>query len=124
MIVEEVKILRLKTGEEIIGYVSEIDEMKLNIRYPMTVDIMALKDIQSFTISSWLPHQMYKHNDVNLWANDVMFVADATEEFLEYYFKMVDKLEKYILANEVLDNMEEEQELMEALQEKELNVVH
>jgi len=124
MIVEEIKILRLKTGEEIIGYVSEIDDMKVNVRYPMAVDIMSLKGVQSFTISSWLPHQMYKNNDINLWTNDIMFVADATDEFLEYYFKMVDKLEKYILAGEIMDNMEEEQELMEAIEEKELSVVH
>jgi len=124
MIIEEVKILRLKTGEDIVGFVSEIDDMKLNVKYPMVIDNMVMRGVQSFSIGSWLPYQMYKQIDVNLWTNDILFTADITDDFLDYYFKMVDKLEKYILAGEVLDNLKEEEEMIEALEEKELSVVH
>ena len=124
MIIEEVKILRLKTGEDIVAFVSEIDDMKLNVRYPMVVDNMVMRGVQSFSIGSWLPYQMYKQVDVNLWTNDILFTADITDDFLDYYFKMVDKLEKYILAGEVLDNIRDETELMEAVEEKELSIVH
>jgi hypothetical protein len=92
MIIEEVKILRLKTGEDIVAFVSEIDDMKLNVRYPMVVDNMVMRGVQSFSIGSWLPYQMYKQVDVNLWTNDILFTADITDDFLDYYFKMVDKL--------------------------------
>jgi len=124
MIIEEVKILRLKTGEDIVAFVSEIDDMKLNVKYPMVVDNMVMRGVQSFSIGSWLPYQMYKQVDVNLWTNDILFTADITDDFLDYYFKMVDKLEKYILAGEVLDNIRDETELMEAVEEKELSIVH
>ena len=124
MIIEEVKILRLKTGEDIVAFVSELDDMKLNVKYPMVVDNMVMRGVQSFSIGSWLPYQMYKQVDVNLWTNDILFTADITDDFLDYYFKMVDKLEKYILAGEVLDNIRDQTELMEAVEEKELSIVH
>jgi hypothetical protein len=120
---ENIKIVRLKTGEDIIGYVSET-EAKLTISYPMAIDLIEHSGVHSFTISSWLPHQLYKINEADLWMNDILFVSEVANEFISYYKDMVDKLTKYIAAEEIMEHMKEEQMMIEALNEREISVVH
>lgn len=125
MNIEEIKVFRLKSGEDIIGFISDIDDSKFNVRYPMLIDISpTASGHSSFVIQSWLPHQLYKFNEVNIWQNDVLFMSDVTDSFIEYYNDMVDKLERYITASEIMDHLESEEEMMEAIQEKETSVIH
>ena len=121
---EEIRIIRLKSGDDVIGVVSDIDENKINVRYPMVVDIMDSGTHQSYVIQSWLPHQMFQHNEVDLFNDDILFVASATDKFIEYYSQMVEKLEKYITSSEIMTHLEEEEELIEVMNEKASNIVH
>ena len=43
----------------------------------------------------------------NISVDDVMFVADATDVFVDYYKEMVVKLEKYITASEIMEHMQD-----------------
>jgi hypothetical protein len=124
MIVEEIKIVRMKSGDDIIGYVSEINDSKINIRYPMMVGVQEQGEHDAYTLQSWMPHQLYKFNEVNIWTNDILFISDPTDVFVEYFNQMVTKLEKFITASEVMEYLEEEEILTEALVEKELSVIH
>ena len=124
MMVEDIKIVRLKTGDDIIGYVSEINDSKINIRYPMIVGIQEQGSHDAYTIQSWLPHQLFLNNEVNIWTNDILFISDSTDMFIDYFNQMVLKLERVITSNEIMDYLEEEEVMTEALVEKELSVVH
>ena len=124
MIIEDIKLVRFKTGEDIIGYVSDINDDKINIRFPMLVVTDDVNGQKAYVMAPWLPHQLYKFNETSIWSNDIMFVADATEVFIDYYKEMVTKLEKYITVSEIMENMEDEEEMIDALIEKGSSVVH
>jgi hypothetical protein len=124
MNIDDIKLVRFKTGEDIIGYVSDINDDKINIKFPMVVITDDVNGQKAYVMAPWLPHQLYKLNETSIWSNDVMFVADATDVFVDYYKEMVVKLEKYITASEIMEHMQDEEELIEALIEKDSNVVH
>jgi hypothetical protein len=124
MNIEDIKLVRFKTGEDIIGYVSDINDDRINIKFPMVVITDDVNGQKAYVMAPWLPHQLYKLNETSIWSNDVMFVADATDVFVDYYKEMVVKLEKYITASEIMEHMQDEEELIEALIEKDSNVIH
>jgi len=124
MNIEDIKLVRFKTGEDIIGYVSDINHDRINIKFPMVVITDDVNGQKAYVMAPWLPHQLYKLNETSIWSNDVMFVADATDVFVDYYKEMVVKLEKYITASEIMEHMQDEEELIDALIEKDSNVVH
>jgi len=124
MNIEDIKLVRFKTGEDIIGYVSDINDDRINIKFPMVVITDDVNGQKAYVMAPWLPHQLYKLNETSIWSNDVMFVADATDVFVDYYKEMVTKLEKYITASEIMEHMQDEEELIDALIEKDSNVVH
>ena len=124
MNIEEIRIVRMKTGEDVIGFVSDIDDSKIHVKYPMVVDIEEQSGHQAYVLHSWLPFQLYKHNEASLWSNDVLFISEPSDSFIEYYNKMVATLEKYITASEIMEHLDEEVVLSEALSEKALSVIH
>jgi hypothetical protein len=124
MNIDEIKIIRLKNGDDIIGVVNTLDNHRYNITYPMLIDIVDTQNKQAFIMTSWLAHQMFKNNDVNIWDNDILFVSDPTDLFIDHYTDTVKKLEKMIVADEIVEHLEEEMLIEEALEEKELSVIH
>jgi len=126
MNIEEIKILRLKTGEDIVGYVSDINEMKVHIKTPMTIVIKSDPETmkQVFVIRSWLPHQLIMDNEATLWNNDILLTLEPNSEFIDYYTESVVELERLITMKEIMDHLKEETEIMEALKELESNQVH
>ena len=120
---ENIKIVRLKSGEDVIGYVTE-DENMVIIGYPMIVDLVKSQGVQSFVIQSWMPHQLFKHNEATLWLDDILFMSEVPDEFIIYYEDMVDKMTKYIAAEEILEHMKEEAVIADAMEERELSVLH
>lgn len=125
MNIEDIRIVRLKTGEDIIGTVTDIDDMRFSIRTPMMVEIHRdMKTLQqSFLLASWLPHQLYKDNEVSIWSSDVLFVSEPTEFFVEYYSNMVSKLEEYIEADNFMNKLKDD-ELYQALNEIDESTIH
>lgn len=101
----------MKTGEDIIGFVTNVTDSKFDIQCPMLIDVdidMKLGQ-QAFIMKSWLPHQLYKNNEVSIWTNDILFMADASDTFVEYYEKMMKKIEQYLIAEQFMDEMEEDE---------------
>lgn len=126
MNIEDIRVLRLKTGEDVIGYVSDIDDNRIHIRNPMLIDIMTDYKTakQSFVIQSWLPHQLIKSNETSLWSIDILTILEPTETFIDYYTDMVTKIERYNALAEIMEHLEDEEEISEAMEEKDLSVVH
>jgi hypothetical protein len=124
MNVEEIKILRMKTGEDVIGFVTDINDSKIHIKYPMMVDIEVQNGRDSYVLRTWLPFQLFKTNEVSLWTNDLVFISDPSDTFIEYYNRMVTTLEKYITATEIMEHLDEEAVLTEVIEEKQHSVIH
>jgi hypothetical protein len=78
---------------------------------------------QAYIMKSWLPHQLFKNNNISIWTNDTFFMADASDEFVVYYEKMVKKIEQYLLGEEFLDELDED-DIYQAMIELDESVVH
>jgi hypothetical protein len=105
-----IQIVRMKTGEDIIGYISNVTESNFVIKNPMLIDVMVdmKSQQQSFVMKSWLPHQLYKDKEVSIWTNDTIFTADANDEFIVYYEMMIKKIEQYITGEQIMDTLDED----------------
>lgn len=122
---ENIKILRMKTGYDVIGFVSEQDH-SFHIKKPMKIGIQVdpKNEQQFFVIQNWLPHQYFSKDEVDIWMDDVLFSMEATEDFKIYYVEMIHKLDKLIEATHILDNSKNTEELMMAMDESINSTLH
>lgn len=122
---ETIKILRMKSGYDVIGFVSE-DNHVIHIKKPMKIGIQVdPKDQQQFfVIQNWLPHQYFSKDEVDIWGDDVLFSMEATEDFKSYYVEMVVKLDKLITATNILDKASNSDELLIAMDESINQTLH
>jgi hypothetical protein len=124
MNIEDIKVVKLKTGDTVVALLNDIDDSRVNLMYPMIIELMMVGNKSAYTMANWLPHQIHKTQDVTIWSNDILFISEPTESFIDYYEEMVDKLEKFIVGTEIMEFMQEEEEIMEAMEEKDLSVIH
>ena len=84
---EAIKILRLKTGEDIICTVSPSSMGEIVLKNPMVVftkmDIRSAK--QLILINPWLPFHIIENNDVVINSSEILFSMDPIPEFVDYY---------------------------------------
>jgi hypothetical protein len=123
---ETIKILRMKSGYDLIGFVSEDLAHQVHIKKPMKISITVdPKDQQQFfVIQNWLPHQYFVKDEVDLWQDDIMFIMETTESFKTYYIEMVHKLDKLITAVNVMNSIENHEEILDALDESYNQTLH
>jgi hypothetical protein len=123
---ENIKIIRMKAGYDLIGFVSEDLTHQVHIKKPMKIGIQVdpRDQQQFFVIQNWLPHQYFSQDEVNLWQDDIMFIVEATESFKEYYVEMLHKLDKLITAVSILDAVKDSEEIMNAMDESINQTLH
>lgn len=111
-------IIRLKNGEDIIGNVSRYAD-HYDISEPMIVDIEYTGKQAGLMMAHWLPKQLIKRNEVSILESDVLFVAEPTDEFSEYYTHTVEKVAKLLKARKDFEDMDEEDldKIMDAYEE-------
>jgi hypothetical protein len=66
---ETIKILRMKSGYDLIGFVSEDLTHQVHIKKPMKISITVdpRDQQQFFVIQNWLPHQYFAKDEVDIW---------------------------------------------------------
>jgi hypothetical protein len=114
---ETIKILRMKSGYDLIGFVSDETNFQIHIKKPMKISITVdpRDQQQFFVIQNWLPHQYFSSDEVDIWQDDILFIVEATESFKDYYVEMVHKLDKLISAVKIMDNYEDHEEILDAM---------
>jgi hypothetical protein len=121
-----VKIIRLKSGEDIIGgIIDNIDS--LDIFEPMTVDVETRGTYAGQLImSNWLPVNLIKDNRITLNLENILATMDPEDSFIEYYHTMVDKLKEVLQAKRDVQDMSDEQitEILNAMEDPESRVLH
>jgi len=128
-----IKILRLQSGEDIIGLVDISDE-NYKVTEPMTVGIEPRGKYNGLVMHQWIPVQLVKNKTIVISKCDVMFAMEPTDEFSEYYNATVEKINKVLAIQKQIDNQDEYEydtsdnmeELMEAFNEMEQdgNILH
>jgi hypothetical protein len=121
-----IKIVRLKSGEDIIGDLIKLPVDDIQITEPMSVYISTRGQESGLVMSHWLPVQLIKKNEITLKSCDVLTMFEPNQEFEEYYLNTVEKIKSLMKAKELSDEMtdEEIEDIMDALEDSEGQVIH
>jgi hypothetical protein len=122
----EIKMLRLNTGEDIIGECL-IDEENscVNIENPMRVVLKRLTSVERTMISltPWLPLEIIEDDFACINYADIITIIEPKASFAEYYSSMVEEfiermeLEKQLTEQELEEEDDDEEESREAMKE-------
>jgi hypothetical protein len=111
--IEEIKykIVRLNTGEDIIGAcLIDDDNSCISIENPMKVYIkrMANANKTMLVMMPWLPLEIIDDDFATINYQDIITVLDPKESFIEYYTSMVEQFEARMRLTD--DSIEQEDE--------------
>jgi hypothetical protein len=136
----DIKLVRLRSGEDIIStYKEDAETEMVQLKDPMVVMFKRLPTGASMMmISPWLPVELIENNTATIYTDDILTVVEPKEILINHYVRMVNDLNKYMdQDNEILEkhlrDMEEEmdeddeydeEEILEALKEKKNYKVH
>lgn len=89
---EYIKLFRLKSGEDIIGFLEASGRTKKRIRFPVCAIIVMDPDEESshLILKYWLPVQLVTKNQIELPNSEILFITDPKEEFKDYYINFLE----------------------------------
>jgi hypothetical protein len=109
---EAVKLIRLKSGEDIIAYIEQVYKLNFVVREPMVVltkqDNRTNKHI--IMMDHWLPVPLIRHNEAFITESEIVTMLEPTSDFSEYYENAVTNM-KQILTFNTSSSDEEERNL-------------
>lgn len=121
-----VKIIRLKNGEDIIGDVITDESNMITVFDPMCFVIDNSREHVKLLLDHWLPFQAIKSNQITFPSNEIFGTMDPTDEFFDYYIAAIDKMYSVLDAQEKVSNMSD-LEILEsiiAMQEMDKETIH
>jgi len=108
---EAIKLLRLKSGEDIIAYLEQVDKLNFIVREPMVV--LVKNDTRSgkqlILMDHWLPAPLIKNNEAFIAEGEIVTILEPTSEFSEYFENAVDAIHKAKSVEEDSSEMNEEE---------------
>jgi hypothetical protein len=119
---EQIKIVRLKTGVDIIGTIIE-QNYSTYIKDGMIIEIH--DDIrgqkQVLTLANWAPSSIIKNNECIIGDNDILTKFEPTDQFVEHYLGTLKALSSMAKARKEADKLTDDEviDLIEAMEEKE-----
>lgn len=119
-------ILRLNTGEDIIGYclLDDEDEVVL-ITNPMKVIIRRVGEAEQSVMMMlpWLPVEILEEDIATINYNDIITMLTPKESFIEYYDNIVDKFQTMLNKkdDEIFDGEEDEEESFDSMMDEMLD---
>jgi len=84
MIADEVRIIRLQSGEDLIGKVTIIDN-KVKICEPMVFQVESRGNQSRVMMTFFLPEHLIEKNEMLISQDDVFFMVKPNEIFLTKY---------------------------------------
>jgi hypothetical protein len=112
---DNIKIVRLKNGEDIVGQLTANGINAYDITEPMYVGLEFQGRELGLVMKHWLPIQLIKKNETVLEKQDILCVIDPADDFCEYYVNTIKKVQDLIKAKNMVQEMTDE-ELDEALE--------
>ena len=102
---DNIKIVRLQNGEDLIGDITFRADGSFNIYEPMVVEIDFRGKYAGLVMHHWLPLQLIKKNEITLMPKDIIFITEPTDDFSEYYIHTVERLQEMLAAKDELKTM-------------------
>ena len=128
---DNVKIIRMQTGEDIMA--SMIEEQEQNetvvLNNPMRLVFRRLPTGQTvLMMMPWLPVELIKEDSAIIYTTDIITVVEPKESMKEYYENLVDKtIEEMLNSEEILEqrlaNMEKEEKEEQQIAEEIINEI-
>ena len=114
---DNIKIIKLQNGEDIVGTVTANGVQYYDIEEPMLFEIDYRGNHSGLVMRHWLPVQLLKKNYIQLKTQDVLCILEPDEEFSEYYLHTVEKIKRLLKAKASVNEMsnEEIQEIVDEL---------
>jgi hypothetical protein len=114
---DNIKIIKLQNGEDIVGAVTANGVQYYDIEEPMLFEIDYRGNHSGLVMRHWLPVQLLKKNYIQLKTQDVLCILEPDEEFSEYYLHTVEKIKRLLKAKASVNEMsnEEIQEIVDEL---------
>jgi hypothetical protein len=126
----EVKLIRLNTGEDIIGNcLFDDDNNNLLIDSPMKVIVSRVTEVGKtmLIMMPWLPLEIVEDNIASISYDDVITMVNPKSHFVEYYFETVDHYEALVeknLQEDAFENeLEDEDEMDDDTMEQMLEII-
>lgn len=104
-----IKIVRLKNGEDIVGQYTANGVNSFDIIEPMTVGVEYRGREAGLVMRHWLPVQLIKQNEITLNGTDILCVIEPAADFIEYYMNTVEKIHDLLKAKNLVDEMSDEE---------------
>lgn len=126
---DNIKIVRLQSGEDVIAGYSDDQEGSVTLTNPMALIFKRMPTGRAvMMMSPWLPLEIVEHNVACLYTQDILSVFQPKQSMINYYHNMIVEVEedrKNDEMNELHDieeedfemSSEEENEAMEELKQ-------
>lgn len=119
---EQIKIVRLKTGTDIIGYIKE-DNYLTYIRDAMVIELHEdmRNQKQVLTLANWAPSSIIKINECSIGDNDILTKFEPTDLFIDHYLGTLKAISNLAKAKEEANKLKDDEimNMIEAMEEKE-----
>ena len=117
-----IKIVRLKTGEDVICFFEQNKKSSL-LMYPVETNIKynVKKSSQELYMNFWLPRSLVEDTEVTIENSQILLILEPRKEFKEYYLNFLNNFKK-IEELTAEEGLEELNELVEELENFEMEV--
>jgi predicted RNA-binding protein (virulence factor B family) len=99
-----IKVVRLRNGEDLVAQVEEIGHGRLVFSEPMYFELMQKGENMHIAMSHYLPVQLIKKNEMVISESEVLCMISPTESFAEYYSNSVIKIKELMQMREDLED--------------------
>jgi molecular chaperone DnaK (HSP70) len=128
---DNVKIIRMQTGEDIMASMIEKEEQNETVvlNNPMRLVFRRLPTGQTvLMMMPWLPVELIKEDSAIIYTTDIITIVEPKESMKEYYENLVDKtIEEMLNSEELLEqrlsNMEKEEQEEQKIAEEIINEI-
>jgi len=128
---DNVKIIRMQTGEDIMASMIEEEEQNETVvlNNPMRLVFRRLPTGQTvLMMMPWLPVELIKEDSATIYTTDIITIVEPKESMKEYYENLVDKtIEEMLNSEELLEqrlsNMEKEEQEEQKIAEEIINEI-
>ena len=132
---DNIKILRLHNGEDIVAQYTEGEDETVLLDNPMHVIFKRIPTGQTvMMMMPWLPIEVIKENVATIYASDILTIVEPKEDLIEYYGsavleaqKRMEKKTPFMDFDEDDDEDEDEydpEEILELIKERDKGNLH
>jgi hypothetical protein len=129
---DNIQIIRLRDGEDIIANIAKSDHSVFHLTNPMSLFHKRMSEGRMVVfMTPWLPIEIIEINEAKIFCNEVLTLIEPKKSMTEYYTKAVaemnenlEHLEENITAYDEMEEDEEPSEQLPVIEDVKDKVIH